>query len=174
MESNNKPVEVATMQQATEPIQDTILNPEAKLLDMIPEPKKKEAMSIIKAMVVMHEESFSGPIPPPSILKQYEEMHPGSADRILKMAEKQADHRMALEKKAIGGQVDQSKRGQVFGFILALVCIAVAFCFAWFLDMKTFASAFLTVTLVALVGLFINGKASMGKDLKEKSKDQEV
>lgn len=173
MERSNKPVEVVETQKVTEPNIDSAYTPEAMLLDMIPEPKKEEAKSIIKAMVVMQEESFSGPIPPPAILKQYEEMQPGSADRILKMAEKQSEHRMELEKKAIGGQVDQSKRGQVFGFILALVCIAVAFCFALFLDMKAFASGFLSVTLVVLVGLFLNGKVSMGKDLREKSKDQD-
>lgn len=148
MENSNKPVEVATKQKTAETNQVLERAQEAVLLDMISEPHKEEAKSLIRAMAVMNEESFSGPIPPPSVLKQYEEMQPGSADRILKMAEMQAEHRMELEKKAIGGQVDQSKRGQVFGFILALVCIAVAFCFAWFLDMKTFASAFLTVTLV--------------------------
>ena len=173
MKSSNKPIEVATMQQAAESNQDTVLNPEAILLDMIPEPRKKEAMSIIKDLVVMHEESFSGPIPPPSILKQYEEMHAGSADRILKMAEKQSEHRMELEKKAIGGQVDQSKRGQIFGFVIVFLFIIAAFAFAYFFDMKEFAAKFLTWTMVIIVGLFISGKVISFKDLKDKSKDQD-
>lgn len=80
---------------------------------------------------------------------------------------------MSLETKAIGGQIDQSKRGQIFGFIAILLCIGVAVFFAVAFGMTTFAEIFLTVTMVILVTLFITGKNVMRKDLKEKSKDQE-
>ncbi len=43
--------------------------------------------------------SVSGPIPPPSMMEQYERTLPGSADRILKMAENQSEHRQWIEKK---------------------------------------------------------------------------
>lgn len=165
------PSKVATMQKVIESNQDTTRTPEAILLDMIPEPKKEEAMSIIKAMVVS--ESFSGPIPPPSILKQYEDMQPGAADRILKMAEKQADHRMELEKKAIGGQVEQNGRGQIFGLIIVILFIIAAFVFAYFLNMKEFAAKFLTWTMIIIVGLFVTGKVLSIGDLKDKSKNQD-
>ena len=153
--------------------QDVSRTPEDMLLDMIPEPKKEEAMSIIRAMVVMHSESFSGPIPPPSILKEYEEMQPGAADRILKMAENQAEHRMELEKKAIGGQIKQSSRGQIFGLIIIILLIIAAFAFAYFFGMTEFAAKFLSWTMVIIVGIFVSGKVLTFKDLKEKSKDQE-
>ena len=42
--------------------------------------------------------AFSGPLPPPSLLKGYEEVCPGSADRIITMAEKQQQHRHSMEK----------------------------------------------------------------------------
>lgn len=123
--------------------------------------------------MVIRSEVFSGPIPPPEALARYEEIQSGAADRIIKMAEKQQDHRMSLEKKAIGGQIDQSKRGQIFGFIAILLCIGVAIFFAASFDMTTFAASFLSITMVVLVGLFVTGKNIMKKDLKEKSKDQE-
>jgi uncharacterized membrane protein len=41
--------------------------------------------------------SFSGPIPPPLILKQYDDLVPGAAARILAQAEQQTAHRIALE-----------------------------------------------------------------------------
>ena len=44
-------------------------------------------------------EEYSGPIPHPNILKQFEEVIPGSADRILKMAEKEQEHRHEFEKE---------------------------------------------------------------------------
>ena len=123
--------------------------------------------------MVIRSEMYSGPIPSPEALARYEEIQPGAADRIIKMAEKQQEHRMSLETKAIGGQIDQSKRGQIFGFIAILLCIGVAVFFAVAFDMTTFAEIFLTVTMVILVTLFITGKNVMRKDLKEKSKDQE-
>ena len=42
---------------------------------------------------------FSGPLPPPNIIKGYEDILPGAADRILSMAENQAKHRQEIEKK---------------------------------------------------------------------------
>lgn len=40
-----------------------------------------------QAVSISAERSFSGPIPPPWLLREYEEVLPGSADRILTMAE---------------------------------------------------------------------------------------
>ena len=42
--------------------------------------------------------SWRGPLPPPSALQSYEEVLEGSADRILKMAEKQTEHRILYGK----------------------------------------------------------------------------
>lgn len=144
--------------------------PDEVILNAVPENKKKE---VKEALMVIRSEVFSGPIPPPEALARYEEIQSGAADRIIKMAEKQQDHRMSLEKKAIGGQIEQSKRGQIFGFIAILLCIGVAIFFAASFDMTTFAASFLSITMVVLVGLFVTGKNIMKKDLKEKSKDQE-
>lgn len=142
--------------------------PDEVILNAVPENKKKE---VKEALMVIRSEVFSGPIPPPEALARYEEIQSGAADRIIN--EKQQDHRMSLEKKAIGGQIDQSKRGQIFGFVAILLCIGVAIFFAASFDMTTFAASFLSITMVVLVGLFVTGKNIMKKDLKEKAKDQE-
>lgn len=154
--------ETAKVQETESPVQ--------VILDAVPESKKEE---VKEALMIIRGEMYSGPIPPPEALARYEEIQPGAADRILKMAEKQQEHRMALETKAIGGQVDQSKRGQIFGFIAIFLCIGAAVFFAVVCNMTKFAATFLTVTMVTLVGLFLSGKNVMKKDLKEKSKDQE-
>lgn len=154
--------ETAKVQETESPVQ--------VILDAVPESKKEE---VKEALMIIRGEMYSGPIPPPEALARYEEIQPGAADRILKMAEKQQEHRMALETKAIGGQVDQSKRGQIFGFIANFLCIGAAVFFAVVCNMTKFAATFLTVTMVILVGLFLTGKNVMKKDLEEKSKDQE-
>ena len=40
---------------------------------------------------------FSGPIPPPDLLRKYEEINPGFADRIMRQAEAQTAHRIEIE-----------------------------------------------------------------------------
>ena len=64
------------------------------------------------ALSIQHQEFFSGPIPPASEVKQYEEALPGSGDRILAMAEKQGEHRRKLEVRA-----------QIAGWILMLTAL---------------------------------------------------
>ncbi|MBR5892581.1 MAG: DUF2335 domain-containing protein [Bacteroidaceae bacterium] len=146
-------------------------NPVEVILEAVPENKKEE---VKEALMIIRSETYSGPIPPPKALAEYEQIQPGAADRILKMAEKQQDHRMLLEKKAIFGQVEQSKRGQIFGFIIVFLCVAVAVFFAIKFEMLKFAATFLSVTMVILLGLFLNGKSEIKRDLKKKSKDQDV
>ena len=46
-------------------------------------------------------EQFSGPVPHPDLLKKYDELMPGLADRLVKMAEKSMDAEIALQEKAL-------------------------------------------------------------------------
>lgn len=139
-----------------------------EIMKMVPEESRAKAMS---ALTVIRQESFAGPIPPPQVLKGYEDILPGSADRILKMAENQQQHRIDIEKKAISSQADNSKRGQVFAFIVFILCTIIGIVFAY-LGMKTFAGVFLTTTMVTLVALFIGEKVKIRSNLKDKAKDQ--
>ena len=73
---------------------------------------------------------FTGPIPPPGIIGQYNSILPGAADRILSMAEKEQEHRHKMQEKLVDSQVlDQKQQrgekrlGQFFGFIIGVVSI---------------------------------------------------
>jgi uncharacterized membrane protein len=54
----------------------------------------------------------SGPLPHPQVLARYDEVVPGGADRIVKLAENQVKHRQTMQ-----------SRGQIFTFVLALVVL---------------------------------------------------
>jgi len=75
--------------------------------------------------LVQTSEYFSGPLPHPTILEKYETIHPGLADRIMKMAESQSDHRKDLEKKVILHDRAKSWAGIVFGFIIVIVAFSI-------------------------------------------------
>lgn len=66
---------------------------------------------------------FRGPLPPPSILAGYNQVKPGLADRIVKMAEKQQDHRINVVGKIVGSDINQSRNALIFAFIIALLIV---------------------------------------------------
>lgn len=96
--------------------------------------------------IIQIQRGFSGPLPPPEMLAQYEAVLSGGADRIVKMAEDQSSHRRRLE-----------SRGQIFGFSLALVAILGGI--GLILDGRSAEGLVpLIGALAGLVGLFIYGE----------------
>lgn len=81
----------------------------------------------LRKVVSLVAREFSGPIPPPESLAGYEKTLPGSADRILKMAEKQSEHRQNLEKREIEIEARDSLLGIILSFILGIGSLVVAF-----------------------------------------------
>ncbi len=71
--------------------------------------------------------AFTGPIPPFSELEKYEKILPGSADRIIKMAEKEQIqiHRHSMESKFISFDLRYEKLGLNYGFILAFLSLII-------------------------------------------------
>jgi uncharacterized membrane protein len=71
-------------------------------------------------MLVALERHFSGPLPSPDMLRQYEELLPGCAERIVGAWESETVHRRALENR--GGKIEG--RGQIMAFVLAVLFLA--------------------------------------------------
>jgi uncharacterized membrane protein len=76
-------------------------------VEVIRDPKQREALVQIAAQLNI----FQGLLPPPDILERYERMLPGATERLLRMVEKQADHRHELEKMAVRHETSQSRLG---------------------------------------------------------------
>lgn len=134
---------------------------------MSPE-EKREAAAIIRAAVEISR--FSGPLPPPEDLAKYEQILPGAADRIIRMAEQQAAHRQGLETVVVGANAAIQKWGLASAFIIAMSAI-------WggiWLSLRGMSGAGLTAiigALVALVGVFVYGKSEQKKELTKKSEE---
>lgn len=133
----------------------------------IPKEKKQTILKAILGVSLHKSSAFSGPIPPPEILKGYGEAINNGAERIVTMAEKQSDHRIQLEDHAIREELKQSRLGQTFGFILGLVGMGLATTLAMF-GHETIAGIFGTTTIIGLVTVFVLGKKSQQKNLSGK------
>jgi uncharacterized membrane protein len=66
---------------------------------------------------VTRTELYSGPLPHPKTLQEFESIVLGSAERIISMAESQSKHRMELERSVIKSDIDNSKRGQILALL---------------------------------------------------------
>ena len=126
-------------------------------------PKKQNSISMMKI-----EASFSGPLPPPSLLAKYSDIIPNGAERIMTMAERQSEHREKLEARVVNGNVASQTRGSYFAFILALVAIVGGF----YLILKgkdTSGLVAIIGSLASLLGVFILSKREQKSERVEKS-----
>jgi uncharacterized membrane protein len=115
--------------------------------------------------VSLAQQSFSGPLPHPEILKMYNDIMPGSAEKIIKMAEDQSLHRRNLENKVIESDVKRQRNGQVLGFIISMFGLLMSAVIAIFSD--PLAGAIVGFgTLASLVGVFMYGINIKAKNLK--------
>lgn len=71
-------------------------------------------------------ESAAYSVPPPAMSRGYEEVLPGSTERILRMAEKEQAHRIEWEDEALGRASNRRERGLSSGTLVALSSLAVA------------------------------------------------
>ena len=126
----------------------------------LPHEKKEEFKSKLISLSITR--SFSGPLPPPELLQGYNEVVKGGAERIFSQFEKQSDHRIKLEAEVIPEQLNQSKRGQFFGFVLVVLCLICAM-IALMNGYEVFAIVIASTTIVGLAGVFVVGKVIQSK-----------
>lgn len=112
--------------------------------------------------------SYSAPIPPPQMFEEYDRVLPGSAERILSMAEKQTIHRISLEEKVVSSNINKESLGMWMAFLITMTAIIGGIIII--LDDKSAAGLQIIITsLVILVGIFIYGRHSQMKERKEKN-----
>jgi len=107
-----------TVQPDSQPIQADFIN--AKPID----PKSPAMMRRIMTS------EFQGPLPPPAYLAKYNEIHPGLADRIVKLAEGEAEHRRKMETTVLAAQIADSRAtdnearcGQICALIITIASL---------------------------------------------------
>lgn len=129
--------------------------------DLLDEPAKKEAMTRVVMTAMMQRERHRGPLPSPRQLSEYEQCLPGTAERIVAMAEKEQTHRHAtmdgfsvFRNDTLVHVKNRDSRGQYLG---ALMCAGViGLCFYMVNTGSPASAATLAgATLVGLAGVFV-------------------
>ena len=128
--------------------------------------EKNAAAQLVKVAATL---SYSGPLPPPEALQKYDQILPGAADRIIRMAESQHEHRQKLEKTVVESNAFSQKVGLILGFVVAMTAIVGGIWLAR--EGKSWSGVTAIIAaLAALVGVFVYGKIEQRRELAEKAK----
>jgi len=110
----------------------------------------------------------SGPLPDPLTFEKYEMILPGSAERILRMAEEQSEHRRKLEDIVIRSRSRDSFLGVIFAFLLGLAVI-ISGTIVIIKGYQVSGTLLSGAGLVGLVAVFIYGTRSAKKERENKN-----
>jgi uncharacterized membrane protein len=104
------------------------------------------------------------PLPPPSILESYEKITPGFAERIIKMTEKQSEHRQKMEVLALKANISQDRKphfeailGQIFAFLITIFTVFMGV-FAAIKGAQISGTILGGIGLVSIIYVFIKGR----------------
>lgn len=128
-------------------------------IDKVLEELPKEKRDVIYSAFYAIERSYSGPLPPPEDFAKYEQNLPGSMDRILKLTEKQVEHRIELE----NSEAKLDIRGQIIEAALVALFGVLSFLLAMF-DHENVALGMGVTTVISVAVIFVLNKVPTGKD----------
>ena len=137
-----------SVQETSSEIEETL----APILVDLPAEKREEVITKVQEMVVARH--FSGPLPPPELLQGYKDIIPDSPERLLKMVENRENHKISTESIIVKHEISQSSRGQIFGFVIAIIIIFIV-AYLTINSHYTVAAILGGATIIGLVTIFV-------------------
>lgn len=111
---------------------------------------------------------FEGPLPHPKALQAYDQIIPGAAERILRMAEAEAEHRQEMEKRIVREYYSAQRIGTHWGAIVCLAALGSG-TFLLYVDKPLTGMAAILFALVSPVVALATGKVL---DPSKRKKDE--
>lgn len=115
--------------------------------------------------------TWQAPLPPPNLLREYNEAFPGCAERIVAMAEAESKERHEENRHErdsfrliVAGDIYSQKVGLWLAFVLAISVISVG-AFLIYTGRLAWGTSLIGIPLIALVSLFIYGRKQQGEEL---------
>ncbi len=127
----------------------------AELEKELKELPEEERGQIIQKLVLTKSITYEGAVPPPEMLREFDKIIPNGADRFMKMAENQTEHRIRQEKQLLNSELNKEKLGLIFGFIISLLGLSCSV-FLAYNGNNTGAGIFAIPAVAGLVNAFLN------------------
>lgn len=142
-----------------------------------PKPVKLEdempAVTVQTTTTTMHQ----GPLPSPEVLKQYDQVQPGLAERIVRLAERplemaaeQQRHRIAMETRVIRSDIRRSWGGLIVGAVIVFSVLSIGvWCIAS--GRPAYGFAAILTSLASLVGVFVHTSQQRAEERRRVERD---
>jgi len=86
---------------------------------------------------------------------------PGSANRLLSLAEKEQNHRHTIDQNVLSTKAADVKRGQILGFVIAIFAVGGAI---WCASFAPWVSgALVSVPVATIINAFVKGRPEKRK-----------
>lgn len=132
-----------------------------------PEPPPGLPEVVASGMAAQLTRSYSGPIPPPEMLREFNAVDPGRAAKLMQLAEDQTRHRMALEKSVIRSDIYKSWAGLASAFLITMTSLGLG-TYLIVNGHSIEGSVFGGASIAGVVAAFIYGTASRKAERVEK------
>ena len=129
----------------------------------------KQPQSSVSRRAIEASITYAGPLPHPSLLREFDNIVPGSAERIIQMAEKQVEHRQFLEKTVVTGDSRRAFYGLWVGAFVAL-CVLAGAVFLIYTGHDIAGAVVGGLDIVGLVSVFVYGTARRRSERIQKNK----
>ena len=123
-----------------------------RMPDRLPKDLPADVIQIVREVI-----EFQGPLPPPTALRKYDEIVPGSAARIVKGSEDERFHRHRIEAAETATRGFQIRGGLIFGFMVTVLGIGGSILLGMNGHEET-AKVLGGSTLAAIAAVFVAGR----------------
>ncbi len=110
-----------------------------------------------KVVQIVRSEHYSGPLPHPRHLQEYNNVVPNGADRIIAMAERQLAHDMEIQSKIVNCEIRDRHIGMGLGFLSFTALVVMAY-WAGMAGNNMLAGLLLSAAAIGGVAAFIKGR----------------
>lgn len=116
----------------------------------------------VQGIQISEQTHYSGPLPRPEDLAKYDQIVPGAAERIIKMAESEMEHRHTQENRMSKSIIWTTIISIFFAFLSVLILSGITL-FALYKGYDTVAASIAVGSIAAVAGVFIFFKAKQNK-----------
>jgi len=109
---------------------------------------------------IQQTEQWTGPLPHPEALARFNEVVPGSADRIIAMAEREQAHRTEMQRSVLNAEIGDNRRGHYLGFAVAIAEVIGVPVTVWLHAPAAVSIALVSVPVLGIVRAFINRESN--------------
>ncbi len=94
--------------------------------DPLPGDQSAQPLTLFSSQEYVSYEGWNAPMPPPALLRQYDEVVPGLAARIVGMTEKSITGHIDRDNRLADAEIEISKTGQSMAFVLTLIALVAS------------------------------------------------